>query len=239
MITIQYPGLNHYVRRIRNGKPFAFARYGEGELKWLIGRKVKSQYPSFLGKHYDYVRRELAETITGYHQHDGYIMAIQHLEHFHQIGLWHLVESWLNEHAQGIPWRNAGVFRAAAAAGNLFPLVQAIRQQPLPVLLVGPKRLAGIAKRLSAKHIVIHDRFAYQQRAKYKKQLLAFARPAFISFSASFCAKWLIHQLWPIIGGHSFLIDFGSLWDGMTGQVKRPYHRRMNKAIIQANWRGC
>jgi len=41
--------------------------------------------------------------------------------------------------------------------------------------------------------------------------------------------------LWPEMGEHSWLIDFGSLWDVYCGKRSRRYHKRMGKGVIREN----
>lgn len=237
MIGIRRPGLMHYVDRIKRGKSFAFVRYGEGEIKWMVPElPIKGSYKSFLGEHYDYVCQELIETVTSWHQSDRYIMAIQHLWHFKETGKLETVYRWFAANVpEAIRWAYAGVFRDATMKGRFYPMIAAIRSQPLPLVFVGPERIAPIVRRFKAKHIVTHPRWAYQRRQSYKEQILELGKPCFISFSVSFCAKWLIHQLWPEIGEHSHLIDFGSLWDGYCDIKKRPYHPKMTKKLIRQN----
>lgn len=237
MIGIRRPGLMHYVDRIKRGKPFAFVRYGEGEIKWMIpGLPIKGTHKSLMGEHYDNLCRELIGTVTKYHQSDRYVMALQHLWHFKQTGKLGIVNRWF---AANVPttirWAYAGIFRDATMNGNFYPMIDAMRRQPLPPVFVGPERIAPLVRRFGAKHIITKTRWAWQQRELYKEQILGLGKPAFISFSASFCAKWLIHQLWSIIGEHSYLIDFGSLWDGYCGIRGRPYHPKMTKKLINRN----
>lgn len=230
------PGLKHYVNMINDGVPFSFVRYGEGEIKWMIlSLPTKKGYPSFKPKH---VREELVETVVQCHNDPAYIPAIQHRWHFKEIGKLQVVEEWFRAYAPRRSWHYAGVFRDATMKSRFHPMIKAIQNSALPVVIVGPKRIAPIVRSLTSakhRHIITHLRFAYETVDDIQEKILKIGEPSLISFSVSFAAKVLIHRLFPVIGKHTTMIDFGSLWDGYCGYKKRPYHPKMTQALIRRN----
>ena len=118
-------------------------------------------------------------------------------------------------------------------------IVSAIRKQKLPVIVIGPKRIALAAKKLDATGFIqIKPQGAYWDLGKIERKILGIGRPALFSFSAGPNANILIHKLWPKIGKHSFMIDFGATWDALCGNNTRPYHRDLDERRLRLNWEG-
>jgi hypothetical protein len=224
--------INYYAARVADYKPFAFVRYGEGEIKWLVPNlPIKAKrYPSL--KH---ARGALLQTIVQPIENTNYFVAIQHLWHFEELGKLRIVEDWIKANLPDHDWHYAGVFRDATLQANFYPMFKALEQSDLPLVLVGPKRIGKVDEVLPIyHHIVTHPTHAFQQIGELAAQILSIVDPAIFIFACSFAAKVLIHRLFER-RQHSFMIDFGSLYDGYVGFDTRPYHKHMTPELIARN----
>ena len=240
MIKLLSPGIGYYAHRIRHNVPFAFVRYGEGEWKPLvpdIPLRRKSQY------WYKAVERaKLQRTLIECHQDENYKVALWHQRHIaREMNCQAEMETWIRENVPlWVKWYDGRIWRTTVERDQLYPLIRAMREQELPILLVGPRRIAPIKKVgfPVARHIVTHISQIWWEKEEIEKKILRFGKPALISFSAGCATKVLIHNLWPVIGHHSYLIDFGAMWDGMCGLRSRGFHRKLTPARIRKNLRG-
>lgn len=229
MTKLFAPGLKYYIQRIKQG-PFSFSRWHDGEWKAIVPGVAPLLFPP--QRIVWSIEKECAvlrNAVLNCHRHPNYLMAM-----FTEIALPHFqpVRKWIAANAPWIRWHNDKVFENAALAGRLFPLVRAIKRQRLPVVVVGPKSLAGLPLNI-AHHVVTPGAKSWPrlwyERDRIKREILAFGKPAFISFSAAMAVNVLIYELWPVIGRHSYMIDFGSLWAGLMGRKNRGWHRRLHK----------
>lgn len=238
MIELYSPGIGYYAHRIRHGPSFAFVRYGEGEWKTIVS-DIPLQKKSRLGRNPD-VRAAFQRTIIKCHQNDNYKVALWHQEYFiHVMRRQAELEAWIKRNVPAwVKWYDGRIWRATVEQGQLYPLIRAMREQKLPIILVGPQRIARRIGIPVTQHIVTHPKRVWQERKRIEKEILKFGRPALVAFSASGATKILIHNLWPAIGQHSYLIDFGAMWDGLCGFKTRPFHRRLTPALIRKNLEG-
>lgn len=233
-IPIKFKPIRYYAKRIAQNKPFAFVRYGEGEIKWLVpSLPIKAKrFPSLAQPG---VRQALLSTVNWQVDNPKYFIAIQHLWHFDEKGKLKIVDDWIVRNLPKHDWHYAGVFRDATMEGKFYPIIKALRDSELPIILVGPGRLEGLSDILPVHlHIKTHKTHAFQQINDLSARILSIVDPAIFLFSCSFAAKVLIHRTFER-RSHSFMIDFGSLWDGYLGMKARPYHPYMTKELITRN----
>jgi hypothetical protein len=148
---------------------------------------------------------------------------------------------WIMRNVPNVEWYNCTVFYRASRKGRLHPLIKAIRESGLPVILVGPpwmRKLNGKAFGLSS-FIEIPARDCWSMRKQIvDRTLRAAKRPCIISLSAGPPAKVFAYQLFKHVGQKSFIIDFGSLWDVYSGVRSRRYMRGMKPGTIRRNLKG-
>lgn len=240
MIDLFNPGLEHYIERIERG-PFTLVRYGDGEWRVVANLPLKpEQRARFTNPAAPGAREVLRNTVVNCHRDSCYLMASCYPKVFKAEGCSNVFESWLKYNMpKWVTWHHGHVWRNAALAGQLFPLFQAVREQPLPVVLIGPEAIADIGEALGAtKHIVISEAEAWYDRPRMEHRIIRFGKPAFYCFSAGAVGKVMIHDLWSQLGRHSFMIDFGAVWAGLCGQRIRAYHKRLTPELIQRNLTG-
>ena len=224
-MNVQAPGLQFYVDKLNAGERFSFARYGNGEWDLILGRGTRtgSRSQTFTPELREAMRETLTDARAGTHYaiQTGYLTTLRMMPS---------VEKWLAAHAPGLPWHEGDVFHKASGRGQLAPLVGALRQKR--VVVVGPPWLERLP--FADAMVGLRPQNCWQDVDVIAAQVRMY-RDCVVSFSAGPAAKVLIHRLWPEMGEHSWLIDFGSLWDVYCGKRSRKYHKRMSKDVMRRN----
>jgi hypothetical protein len=241
MIETFSPGIEWYANRIQVGLPFSFARYGEGEWRVIVPEMHVKKQQMFSEWHDVAAQDAMRYTLLRCPSDPLYYPAIWHQRYFAKDGRADKIESWLSRNnLTEIKWHDGRVWRRAIENDNFHHIVNAVRKCPLPLVVVGPKsiKLATMKKLPVAKFIEIHPTHAYHDRFAIVGQIALLKEPSLISFSAGGTANILIHTLFPLIGSHSLLVDFGASWDVLSGKQIRPYAKKLTAQRIGKNWEG-
>jgi hypothetical protein len=233
-LNIKQPGLQFYVNKIKQGQPFSFVRYGDGEWSAILadGRQRTGS-----GSHsltIPQMQADMRKSVLHRHKAANYIMALR------QTAMKPPIKKWVRQHAPGVAWHDCTVFYKASRKGRLYPFIQAVRHADLPVVVVGPpwmRRLNGKVFKL-ADFVDIPARNCYWHKDRIVKRVLSFGKPAIITVSAGPPGKIIVWELFKKIGAHSFIIDLGSLWDVYCGKRSRQYMRGMKPSTIRRNLHG-
>lgn len=233
-IRIHMTPITTYASRLRENKPFSFVRYGNGEWDGVLGTRNRtgsgSQMLNVPG-----LRQDLQESLISAPRSESYLLGMQN--YMRKRPEWSMVMRWLSVHAPHLVWHNADVFHWASSRVELWPLIEELRKKPL--VFIGPPFLRKIACRLPYVGFVeVRSRNCYQDKVGLRRAILEQPEPAVFCFSAGPTTKPLIHELFPILGEKSFLIDFGSLWDVYCGVKSRSYHKRITPAKTRINFGG-
>ena len=230
MKPVYEPGLGFYVDKLQRGEPFSFARYCDGEWNFLLRQPSARDWGvsrTDIPELYEALTASLVEPRMG-----NYYIALQNHGYLGSRGFLPKIDQWLEQHgAPEINWHFGTVFHIASKNGQLWSLIKALQIRPFVV--VGPERLRKLT--FVTKFIPIPLRNCWAIVDRIEAQLLNVASGSVISFSAGGMAKVLIHRLAPILGQHSWLIDFGSLWDPYCGVKSRQYHKTMSAKTIRRN----
>ena len=229
MMKVKSPGLQFYADKLRNNEPFSFVRYGNGEWDCILQlyHKTRSGSQRFSPS----LRKALGASLTG--KRAGAYYHAMNPSFMERCRILPKAEAWLARFAPGLDWHKCTVFVWESAKGRLFPLVKAMKQHR--VVVVGPKWLKKLP--FASEFVAVRARDCWQDADAIVAQLRDL-KNVVISFSAGPTAKVLIHRLQPIIGEHSWLIDFGSVWDVYCGHMSRGYHGRMKPEILRKNLTG-
>jgi len=232
MIEVISPGLQYYVDRINNAEPFSLVRYGDGEWAAVILQN-KARNCDLTSLTIPGLVTDLRLSLMNPPLTPNYIMALRPAT-ANDVPQ---VKQWLDTNVpKQIQWHECRVFCHASIKGNLYPLVEALRNLNMPLVFIGPAHLQGLKKIFpKAQHIIVADVDCYHDKAAIFAQILSIGKPAFFSFSAGPAAKVFIHQLFPTIGNKSFMIDLGSLWSVYCGHKIRSYHHTLSLDTIQRN----
>ena len=228
------PGLQYYVNKIKAGQPFCFVRYGDGEWSAITNDGRKRTGTGSHALDIPQLQKALRRSLKEKPQADNYFAALR------TSSVKAHAARWLAANVPGIKWHDCTVFYKASKKGRLYPFLEAIREQPLPVIVVGPAWL----RRINDKTFTV-DRFVeipwkdcWHQRKPIAQRVLEVGKPAFITISAGPTGKVLAWWLYKKIGQHSTIIDVGSLWDVYAGKRTRQYHKGMKPATIRKNLEG-
>jgi hypothetical protein len=226
-------GLPYYVAMLKAGKPFSFSRFGDGEWNAILGVQGENcdghQYFPELG----------AKLRASLLKKGDYIYALQpRAIRSQRKGL----QEFLLQNHIAWKWHNADVFHDANKQGKLLSLVSCLRS--MNVVIIGPAVLRGLKEKVFqyADFIEIPPKNCFLATEDIRKSILQTAdknKKTVYAFSASMATKVLIHELFPLIGADSWLIDFGSLWDIYVGRKSRNvYEKRDWGKIMKKNLGG-
>lgn len=134
-MRIRNPGLQYYVRFIEAGEPCSFVRFGDGE--WTAGilhdrprTTSRSQSLDILG-----LQRDMRRAFTECHLADNYFPSLR------PTSLKPRITNFLKKNVpQGVIFHDCRVFYLSSAHGELFLLVEALRNLKIPLVFVGPPR---------------------------------------------------------------------------------------------------
>jgi len=230
MKPLYKPGLDFYVEKLQRGEPFSFVRYGDGDWNYLLDRE-KYVDSKDLQRYVSELHAALTASILEPRM-ENYYLALQNHGYLGPRGYTPKIEQWLEQHgAPDINWHFGTVFHRASEGGQLEPLIKALQTRPLVV--VGPEWLRKLT--FATEFISIPAKNCWPDAELVEIQLQNVASGSIVSFSAGPTAKVLIHRLAPILGQHSWLIDFGSLWDPYCGVKSRQYHKVMSAKTMRRN----
>jgi len=230
------PGLEYYVNRVAEGRPFSFVRFGDGEWTAAILHDRERTSSGSQSLTLRGLQSDMRDALVDCPVAESYIPSLR------PTSLKPQIVTWLKHSVpKGVVWHDCRVMYLSSAWGTLFPFVDALRNLTVPLIFVGPcrlwtLRLSGIFPKATV--IVIPNVDCYTSKGEIMAQILGLPRPAFISFTAGPAAKVMIHQLYPLIGDTSYMIDCGSLWDVYVGHVTRRYMKTMTFHTIQRNLLG-
>ena len=245
------PGVSFYADRVQKGDPFTLVRYGEGDLRLAVPSLVaKGDDPKTRGLREikanarlwakPDARSAFREAMATPYRHPCYFPAIWHLQHMKRSHRLDRIEGWFDDVGLGdVEWHDGSVWRVAVEKQRMGEMMDAIRSSPLPIVVVAPNRMDSIQKRLPvAKFIPSPVPCGLDHVPTLMKKVLGVGEPALIIVCAAAAGKVLIHRLFPEIGEHSFIIDFGASLDGMCGNRVRGYHgpKSLTDAAVEKNW---
>ena len=223
--------------RFDSGKPFAFARYNDGEARVLanqpVGCKHEWQYRPEKDLHF---RSSLRESLR-----------IQDNAYFYGLPSWDM-SPWMHDLVRGLTAgrRESLTFAALFANGNhdrfLEEFVPRFRRSNRPKIFVGNARLSrprleealGISDFLPLAGDCIQ---LWKRRERELLDLLdlkaSLSRGAVFLVAGGPLGKILIHALWKVSADNVYL-DVGSALDPLLfGRPTRAYHRDpTNRAVI-------
>jgi hypothetical protein len=217
LVRVRLRPLSYYVSMLRDGHPFSFSRFGDGEWNAILDKPGENcDGHAFFPE----LGADLREAIM---HKLPYLYGMQ-VRAVKCMGK--EIRQFLAKNKPCIDWQDADVFHYSNNAGTLFPLVRQLRA--MKVVVVGPKHLRGLADSVFpyAGFIEIPLKNCYLDKENIMRRIAEYHEksgpvPAVYAFSASMTTNVLIHRLYPVMGERSWLIDFGSLWDIYVGVKSR------------------
>lgn len=219
-----------YLNQIREGRPFALARWSDGEWPCVLGREGANtdKHPYSVE-----LRRDLTKTLLEIRDHGApYIVGLQEF-----VGRQHPlnehVHAWMIAHDLSIEWVSGEVFHRASVRDKLGPLFKALAARG--VILVGPTRLGALSSYFPIRqHVEVPllnchteaSRIIHEVRAAIDQHGIG----PVVSFSASMSTKYLVHEI-NKTHPEATLIDVGALWEPYVGVSCRKYHDDIVKRL--------
>lgn len=215
-----------YLTQLREGRPFALARWSDGEWPCVLGRQGANtdQHPYSVE-----LRRDLTDTLAEIRDRGApYLIGLQEMV-VRNHPLNEQVHDWMVAHKITIPWVSGEVFHRASVRGKLRPLFEALAARS--VILVGPTRLGAMTTYFPIRqHIEVPLINCHQDAARIIHAVqtaldTVAAGPAdpVVTFSASMSTKYLIHEI-SKTHPQATLVDVGALFEPYVGVACRTYH---------------
>jgi len=223
------PGLQFYVDKLGRNEQFSFIRYGDGEWSCILQRLTRTGSGS--QKFSPGLRKALEDSISV--KRSGAYYRAMNPGRIERCRFLPQVEAWLASNAPGLDWHQCTIFYKASFRGQLFPIVKELKRHR--VVVVGPKWLEALP--FASEFVQVRSHNCWQDADAIFAQLRDL-KDVVIAFSAGPATKVLIHRLQPILGEHSWLIDFGSVWDPYCGIKSRKYHKGLTPEILRRNMTG-
>jgi len=237
-MDIEQTNLQFWINKLNNNELFSLSRYGDGEwmcILWKTDSNINTKYDNKL-------HEGLIDGLLTKHD-EKYLLASQHLRQFKKrkrnkkntITMLDEIESWLLKNSSHIHWYNADVFHYSSMDGELFPLFESLKNKK--VVVVGPPWLQSLP--FIDHFIETPENNAYKEIENIKSKIKQYDNSV-ISLSVGPSSNILINELHDEMSKHSWLIDFGSVWDVYCGVKSRTYHdKKMDQGIINKNLYGA
>jgi len=135
-------------------------------------------------------------------------------------GMMPQIRGYVAKHAPDTVWHWGKLWHQASLDGRIGDIVRALRHQR--IVIVGPHWLRDLP--FVDEFIEVPTRHAWDAYDAIYAQV-AQVRDAAICISAGVPSRVLVHQLYPEIGDHSWLLDLGTLWDPYCGRKSRTLWR--------------
>ena len=225
MNVIRLP-LSFFVDKLNAREPFAFARYGDGELQCALGMPGENCDGTVYAS--DLVAA-LRLTLT---EPRNYLYAIGPKVTSRDNSFAKRAKVLL-ENCNVKEWHSTETFLNASLAGELGSFIAALQKRQ--VMLIGAAHLRKMESLFSIQVFVETPQVnAWNVRETIAREIM---RQSYQCDTLIFCAgmtsKVLTWELYPHLGATHTLIDCGSLWDMYCGMRSRSYARRLSDADIE------
>lgn len=213
--------LSFFVDNLRDGVPFSFARYGDGEWLTILGEygRRNSNGCTFTPELAGDLRRALARN-QGY-TYSTLTVAI----HNHKKR----IEDYCRVNNVQVRWHKGDVLLNKLLKGMLWPVIEQLRQKR--VLYVGPFHCRQLNDHFFdyIHYIQPPPQNAHKVKDKMITSILRAVQAHHIDvvgYSSGLAAKVFIDEVYRLTDGEVTQIDFGSMWDGFFRIPSRSYIRR-------------
>lgn len=210
--------LQFYVDKLKSGKKFSLARYGDGEMYCMWGKKGQNSN----GCRYSPELREALLDSMKYPNDTSFIYGMQRVLPMDRVRFEH-------EYPNTI-FYDTEIFSEAVANGELYPLIEQLRK--MKVVIIGNSTLKPVAdKILNCGFVEIPPCNSYDCRDMIKEHIKD--RDTVYLFSAGMGANAIIGEMHRKID--AWLIDIGHIWDPFVGLMSRCDLEGKTKEDIEKN----
>ncbi len=217
--SIQKNNISFFIEKIKNGEPFRFLRFGDGEWYVVKGDKkdiAKGEHSVFpeITEDLRYIVSNL--NIFHYNGLQGLSLTLPHLSI--------LIPEWYN-------WCDSDIFHKASLAGKLYPFIEALKDKY--IVIVGNENLKKIKRVIEYKDfITVRDHNCYLDKKMVLEKMKKYPSGTIFLFCAS---RLSVPAIYHSDRDDCTMIDLGSLFEPYLGKSTRRYHHLMTKEIINKN----
>jgi len=231
MFKLNSLSFEHLFGMIKNGEHFTFSRHKDGEFYAIFNHlNIHEKRIRNCDGHLYYkdMGKRLLETLTNPRD---YIHGIQPLVH---RKMYKPVDMLFDDYDINIKWYESDMFHHALRDGLLYPFIEQLRK--MDVVIVGADRIKPIKKYLNKVEFVsVPVKNCWLEVDRIKADVLKTMESNKIYlFSSSMPTAVMIYDLYPFIGDN-WMIDFGSIWEGVLGMPIRNYQRGLTEDIRKKN----
>lgn len=213
LLEIQDKPFDYYVSFLREKKPVAIARYGDGE--WLCLLKADG-YNNNGDLYYADLSGELLSILKAAPE---YMIGISP-SCFRYPGFGP-IKKFLLENEIKREWHDANLFQQANWSGEFFPFVKALRERGEEVLFVVPAFLRSTIKTLfpQSESVLIPSQNVWISRKPILAAIEEKSRPV-ICLSCGMAANVFLNELY-LKDKNRAILNVGSVWDIYAGRISR------------------
>lgn len=199
--------IQFWVDKLKKGEHFSMARWGDGELYCMWGKKGQNSNGC---KYYPELRQALLEAMKGKDEKFYY-------------GLQRVLprdEKRIMEEYPEINWHETECFSEAVAAGGLYPLIEQLNK--MDILVIGNKNIESATAQIIDwnEFCTVQASNAYDEREAVLEAVKnCSGKEKVVLFSCGMAANAFIAELHGKVDG--WLIDLGHIWDPFTGLMSR------------------
>lgn len=225
--------MSSLINKMENNEYFTLSRHKDGEFYAIFEYlQIHKRRYCNCDKHIYYkdMGKALLETLV--YPRD-YIYGMQPLVFRNMIDE---VSDLFDKYKIDLKWYASDIFHHAVRDGQLFPFIDYLNK--MRVVIIGPERIKPIKELLTnVEFVTIPSKNCWLEREKIVGDILKISADNTVYlFSSSMPTAVFIHQLYPMIGKKSWLIDFGSIWECLLGINIRNYQKRIPKEVMDKNF---
>lgn len=193
--------LQYYVDKLKNGEKFSLARYGDGEMLCMWGKKGGNSN----GCRYSPELREALLDSMKHKDDPSFIYGMQRVLPQDRARM---------EREYPINWHDTEIFSEAVANGELFPLIEQLKKMKVATIYKrDPVEIIG-----NDYSLIVPAFDAYDVREEIENFILENKADVYL-FSCGMAANAIISSLHGKVD--AVLLDIGHIWDGFFGEMSR------------------
>jgi hypothetical protein len=217
-----------FADHLRQGEPFAYLRYGDGEWLSILGRTGRNNdghdfFPETLGRE---LRRSLEYGAQLWPRNDRYYMGLNALVLQVPIRRY-LIE---NEIAYRAHWVSDNLFALGYRDFSTRRFLEAVKCFAGPKTLAGNRALAPVATGLGCRHVIVPRIDCYLEMKRLRQES-RFVGPGLLLCCAGMASECLIARLHRE-NPHGSYVDCGHIFDALTGNLSRDYTQANSDGIL-------
>lgn len=207
--------LQFYVDKLKNNEKFSLARYGDGELYCMWGRKGGNSNGC---RYSPELRQALLKSME---PKEGFIHGLQRV-------LPRDEERIVKEYPH-IEWYDTEIFSEAVAEGRLYPFIEQLKK--MSVVMIGNQTIKPIAEMLKAEFVEVPRCNAFDFDIVIPKH-----KNTVYLFSCGMAANAFVYNLH---NADNWYLDVGHIWDPFVGLMSRCDLEGKTKEDIEKNLKPC